>query len=163
MYGGGILLTWMILLAAGNAATFMENEINNAEKWNMQAVLQLENQQYTVMFSVPALLEEHLCWIPQRNQPEMAVLQLQDGTQTGNIGTIVIYDAAIYDSSNPQEAPLGMEILREEENGYVLAYTGMQSAVFPEGTRASALAMLYHKYEREILSEIQVMRDMPEK
>ena len=123
---------------------------------NMDTVLQLGEQRYAISFSVPDNLVEYLSLEPYSEYDNAATIQFKKGDKVGNIGSIVLYTTSEYDDLKTQEVPLETEVLRDEENGYVLAYGGMQDSVFEPGTEEADLVLQYHNAVADVLKTIKV-------
>ena len=123
---------------------------------NMDTVLQLGEQRYAISFSVPDDLVEYLSFEPYSEYDNTATIQFKKGDKVGNIGSIVLYTTSEYDDLKTQEVPLETEVLRDEENGYVLAYGGMQDSVFEPGTEEADLVLQYHNAVADVLKTIKV-------
>lgn len=123
---------------------------------NMDTVLQLGEQRYAISFSVPDDLVEYLSFEPYSEYDNTATIQFKKGDKVGNIGSIVLYTTSEYDDLKTQEVPLETEVLRDEENGYVLAYGGMQDSVFEPGTEEANLVLQYHNAVADVLKTIKV-------
>lgn len=123
---------------------------------NMDTVLQLGEQRYAISFSVPDNLVEYLSFEPYSEYDNAATIQFKKGDKVGNIGSIVLYTTSEYDDLKTQEVPLETEVLRDEENGFVLAYGGMQDSVFEPGTEEADLVLQYHNAVADVLKTIKV-------
>lgn len=123
---------------------------------NMDTVLQLGEQRYTISFSVPDNLVEYLSFEPYSEYDNAATIQFKKGDKVGNIGSIVLYTTSEYDDLKTQEVPLETEVLRDEEKGFVLAYAGMQDSVFEPGTEEADLVLQYHNALADVLKTIKV-------
>lgn len=123
---------------------------------NMDTVLQLGEQRYAISFSVPDNLVEYLSFEPYSEYDNTATIQFKKGDKVGNIGSIVLYTTSEYDDLKTQKVPLETEVLRDEENGYVLAYGGMQDSVFEPGTEEANLVLQYHNAVADVLKTIKV-------
>lgn len=123
---------------------------------NMDTVLQLGEQRYAISFSVPDNLVEYLSLEPYSEYDNAAIIQFKKGDKVGNIGSIVLYTISEYDDLKTQEVPLETEVLRDEENGFVLAYGGMQDSVFEPGTEEADLVLQYHNAVADVLKTIKV-------
>ena len=123
---------------------------------NMDTVLQLGEQRYAISFSVPDNLVEYLSFEPYSEYDNTATIQFKKGDKVGNIGSIVLYTTSEYDDLKTQEVPLETEVLRDEENSYVLAYGGMQDSVFELGTEEADLVLQYHNAVADVLKTIKV-------
>lgn len=123
---------------------------------NMDTVLQLGEQRYAISFSVPDDLVEYLSFEPYSEYDNTATIQFKKGDKVGNIGSIVLYTTSEYDDLKTQEVPLETEVLRDEENGYVLAYGGWQDSVFEPGTEEANLVLQYHNAVADVLKTIKV-------
>lgn len=123
---------------------------------NMDTVLQLGEQRYAISFSVPDDLVEYLSFEPYSEYDNTATIQFKKGDKVGNIGSIVLYTTSEYDDLKTQKVPLETEVLRDEENGYVLAYGGMQDSVFEPGTEEADLVLQYHNAVADVLKTIKV-------
>lgn len=123
---------------------------------NMDTVLQLGEQRYAISFSVPDDLVEYLSFEPYSEYDNTATIQFKKGDKVGNIGSIVLYTTSEYDDLKTQKVPLETEVLRDEENGYVLAYGGMQDSVFEPGTEEANLVLQYHNAVADVLKTIKV-------
>lgn len=123
---------------------------------NMDTVLQLGEQRYAISFSVPDNLVEYLSLEPYSEYDNAATIQFKKDDKVGNIGSIVLYTTSEYDDLKTQEVPLETEVLRDEENGYVLAYGGMQDSVFEPGTEEADLVLQYHNAVADVLKTIKV-------
>lgn len=123
---------------------------------NMDTVLQLGEQRYAISFSVPDNLVEYLSFEPYSEYDNAAIIQFKKGDKVGNIGSIVLYTTSEYDDLKTQEVPLETEVLRDEENGFVLAYGGMQDSVFEPGTEEADLVLQYHNAVADVLKTIKV-------
>lgn len=86
----------------------------------------------------------------------LPTIQFEKGDKVGNIGSIVLYTTSEYDDLKTQEVPLETEVLRDEENGSVLAYGGMQDSVFEPGTEEADLVLQYHNAVADVLKTIKV-------
>lgn len=123
---------------------------------NMDTVLQLGEQRYAISFSVPDNLVEYLSFEAYSEYDNAAIIQFKKGDKVGNIGSIVLYTISEYDDLKTQEVPLETEVLRDEENGFVLAYAGMQDSVFEPGTEEADLVLQYHNAVGDVLKTIKV-------
>lgn len=123
---------------------------------NMDTVLQLGEQRYAISFSVPDNLAEYLSFGAYSEYDNAATIQFKKGDKVGNIGSIVLYTISEYDDLKTQEVPLETEVLRDEENGFVLAYAGMQDSVFEPGTEEADLVLQYHNAVGDVLETIKV-------
>lgn len=123
---------------------------------NMDTVLQLGEQRYAISFSVPDNLVEYLSFEPYSEYDNTATIQFKKGDKVGNIGSIVLYTTSEYDDLKTQKVPLETEVLRDEENGFVLAYGGMQDSVFEPGTEEADLVLQYHNAVADVLKTIKV-------
>lgn len=123
---------------------------------NMDTVLQLGEQRYAISFSVPDNLVEYLSFEPYSEYDNTATIQFKKGDKVGNISSIVLYTTSEYDDLKTQKVPLETEVLRDEENGYVLAYGGMQDSVFEPGTEEANLVLQYHNAVADVLKTIKV-------
>lgn len=123
---------------------------------NMDTVLQLGEQRYAISFSVPDNLVEYLSFEAYSEYDNAAIIQFKKGDKVGNIGSIVLYIISEYDDLKTQEVPLETEVLRDEENGFVLAYAGMQDSVFEPGTEEADLVLQYHNAVGDVLKTIKV-------
>ncbi|WP_394266282.1 hypothetical protein [Anaerotignum sp.] len=123
---------------------------------NMDTVLQLGEQRYAISFSVPDNLVEYLSFEAYSEYDNAAIIQFKKGDRVGNIGSIVLYTISEYDDLKTQEVPLETEVLRDEENGFVLAYAGMQDSVFEPGTEEADLVLQYHNAVGDVLETIKV-------
>ena len=126
------------------------------ESTNMDTVLQVGENRYTVSFAVPDYLQDYVkfgVWTQEDNG--ISIMLSKDGVE-GNIGHIVLYDAKEYDALRAQNLPLETEVLRDDTEGVVLAYGGMQDAVFEQGTEQAELALQYHTAVGDILETMQL-------
>lgn len=126
------------------------------EEPNMRTVLQLGASRYEVSFRVPSDLAEYLSLTTFPEDTAAANILFTKGDQDGNIGRLVIYDAAEYDTLKNENLPLETEILQDEENGVVLAYNGPQDSVFEPGTEEADLVLQYHNALADVLKTIKV-------
>lgn len=126
------------------------------EEPNMRTVLQLGASRYEVFFRVPSDLAEYLSLTTFPEDTAAANILFTKGDQDGNIGRLVIYDAAEYDTLKNENLPLETEILQDEENGVVLAYNGPQDSVFEPGTEEADLVLQYHNALADVLKTIKV-------
>ena len=83
-----------------------------AKEPNMRTVLQLGASRYEVSFRVPSELAEYLSLTTFPEDTAAANILFTKGDQDGNIGRLVIYDAAEYDSMKTQNLPLETELKR---------------------------------------------------
>ena len=133
-----------------------QTNIAQTEEPNMRTVLQLGASRYEVSFRVPSDLAEYLSLTTFPEDTAAANILFTKGDQDGNIGRLVIYDAAEYDALKNENLPLETEILRDEENGVVLAYNGPQDSVFEPGTEEADLVLQYHNALADVLKTIKV-------
>lgn len=123
---------------------------------NLDTVLQLGEQRYAISLSVPEDLVEYLRFQADPERDNIALIQFKKGDKSANIGNIVLYPIAEYDEWKAQALPLETEVLRDTENGFVLAYGGMQDAVFEPGTEEADLVLQYHRAVADVLETIKV-------
>lgn len=126
------------------------------EEPNMRTVLQLGASRYEVSFRVPSDLAEYLSLTTFPEDTAAANILFTKGDQDGNIGRLVIYDAAEYDALKNENLPLETEMLRDEENGVVLAYNGPQDSVFEPGTEEANLVQQYQNAAQDILGSLKL-------
>ena len=126
------------------------------EEPNMRTVLQLGASRYEVSFRVPSDLAEYLSLTTFPEDTAAANILFTKGDQNGNIGRLVIYDAAEYDAMKNENLPLETEMLRDEENGVVLAYNGPQDSVFEPGTEEANLVQQYQNAAQDILGSLKL-------
>lgn len=122
----------------------------------MRTVLQLGASRYEVSFRVPSDLAEYLSLTTFPEDTAAANILFTKGDQDGNIGRLVIYDAAEYDAMKNENLPLETEMLRDEENGVVLAYNGPQDSVFEPGTEEANLVQQYQNAAEDILGSLKL-------
>ena len=126
------------------------------ESPNMNTILQVGENRYMVSFSIPNYLTDYVKFrIWTQEDHGISIMLSKDGVE-GNIGHIVLYDAKEYDALRAQNLPLETEILRDDTEGVVLAYGGMQDAVFEQGTEQAELALQYHTAVGDILETMQL-------
>lgn len=126
------------------------------EEPNMRTVLQLGASRYEVSFRVPSDLAEYLSLTTFPEDTAAANILFIKGDQDGNIGRLVIYDAAEYDALKNENLPLETKMLRDEENGVVLAYNGPQDSVFEPGTEEANLVQQYQNAAQDILGSLKL-------
>lgn len=126
------------------------------EEPNMRTVLQLGASRYEVSFRVPSDLAEYLSLTTFPEDTAAANILFTKGDQDGNIGRLVIYDAAEYDAMKNENLPLETEMLRDEKNGVVLAYSGPQDSVFEPGTEEANLVQQYQNAAQDILDSLKL-------
>lgn len=133
-----------------------QTNIAQTEEPNMRTVLQLGASRYEVSFRVPSDLAEYLSLTTFPEDTAAANILFTKGDQDGNIGRLVIYDAAEYDAMKNENLPLETEMLRDEENGVVLAYSGPQDSVFEPGTEEANLVQQYQNAAQDILDSLKL-------
>lgn len=126
------------------------------EEPNMRTVLQLGASRYEVSFRVPSDLAEYLSLTTFPEDTAAANILFTKGDQDGNIGRLVIYEAVEYDALKNENLPLETEMLRDEENGVVLAYNGPQDSVFEPGTEEANLVQQYQNAAQDILGSLKL-------
>lgn len=133
-----------------------QTNIAQTEEPNMRTVLQLGASRYEVSFRVPSDLAEYLSLTTFPEDTAAANILFTKGDQDGNIGRLVIYDVAEYDAMKNENLPLETEMLRDEENGVVLAYSGPQDSVFEPGTEEANLVQQYQNAAQDILDSLKL-------
>lgn len=133
-----------------------QTNIAQTEEPNMRTVLQLGASRYEVSFRVPSDLAEYLSLTTFPEDTAAANILFTKGDQDGNIGRLVIYNAAEYDAMKNENLPLETEMLRDEENGVVLAYSGPQDSVFEPGTEEANLVQQYQNAAQDILDSLKL-------
>lgn len=133
-----------------------QTNIAQTEEPNMRTVLQLGASRYEVSFRVPSDLAEYLSLTTFPEDTAAANILFTKGDQDGNIGRLVIYDAAEYDAMKNENLPLETEMLRDEENSVVLAYSGPQDSVFEPGTEEANLVQQYQNAAQDILDSLKL-------
>lgn len=126
------------------------------ESPNMNTVLQVGENRYTVSFSIPDYLTDYVKFGAWTQQDQGISIMLSKDGMEGNIGHIVLYDTEEYDTLRAQNLPLETEVLRDDAEGVVLAYGGMQDAVFEQGTEQAELALQYHTAVGDILETMRL-------
>ena len=134
----------------------LQTNIAQTEEPNMRTVLQLGASRYEVSFRVPSDLAEYLSLTTFPEDTAAANILFTKGDQDGNIGRLVIYNAAEYDAMKNENLPLETEMLRDEENGVVLAYSGPQDSVFEPGTEEANLVQQYQNAAQDILDSLKL-------
>lgn len=127
-----------------------------SEEPNMRTVLQRGAYRYEVSFRVPSDLAEYLRLTTFPEDTAAANILFTKDDQEGNIGRLVIYDSEEYDALKNENLPLETEILRDEENGVVLAYNGPQDSVFEQGTEEANLVQQYQNAAQDILASLKL-------
>ena len=89
------------------------------EEPNMRTVLQLGASRYEVSFRVPSDLAEYLSLTTFPEDTAAANILFTKGDQDGNIGRLVIYDAAEYDALKNELKAQGMDYVLLAATGCV--------------------------------------------
>lgn len=152
----------MLFAMAGCGKT--EETTNTGKEANLRTQLQKNAETFEISFTAPEEILPYLEITPFIQDVSAATVTFVSGENSGNIGHIVLYTTEEYDELKKEEVPLEEELLRDTENGVVLAYGGMQDSVFESGTSEADLVQKYQDEIDQVKRSFQMEKvsDLPE-
>lgn len=158
----GIALAMIFALGSCGAA---EESTNSGMDATLRTQLQKGTETFEITFSAPEEVLPYLEITPFVQDVSAAGLTPVSGENRGGIGYMVLYGTEEYDGMKQEDVPLEEELLRDEENGAVLAYGGMQDAVFERDTVEAELAQILQEEIEKVKSSFQMEKvsGLPEK
>ncbi|MBM6828719.1 hypothetical protein H9X85_03615 [Anaerotignum lactatifermentans] len=136
----------------------MEKVSTLPQEPNLETVLQLGERRYALSLAVPENLAEYMDFGALCRDDAAVTVRMEHFGQEGNVGLFVIYDAAEYDKLKEESLPLETELFRLEEEGIVLAFSGIQDSVFEPGTEEARMVLQYQEALEEILDTAKLER-----
>lgn len=149
----GIALTMLFALGGCSGA---EEPADTGAETTLRTQLQKGADTFEISFAAPEEVLPYLEVTPFAQDVSSAGLTLISGEDRGNIGYMVLYGTGEYDELKQEDVPLEGELLRDEDNGVVLAYGGMQDAVFEQDTEASDLAQTFQGEIEKVKDSFQM-------
>ena len=108
-----------------------------------------------ITMNIPASLEDYLSLEPISEEDSSTLLvRFTNGEDVANIGTLGLSTITDYEELKEEGLPVGDEILRDEDAGVVLTYSGMQDSVFEPDTENYDLVMEYDAALDDVLASI---------
>ncbi len=108
-----------------------------------------------ITMDIPASLEGYISLEPvSPDDCSILLVRFTNGEDVGNIGSFGLSAISDYEKQKEEGLPVGDELMRDETDGVVLTYSGMQDSVFAGGTESYDLVMDYDAALGDILESI---------
>ena len=142
-------------LMYSNDNTVMINDniivINTNDMASRNIEFNIGDQKHTISLELPDVIKNYITIekldLGYSDTNNAFALKFVSGDKVANVASIYIYDIEKYEAMKKENGPLPLELIRDNENDIIVAFSGLQSNPFEDGTEE---ANIIDKYQSEI-------------